>query len=234
MRVGDAEPLLHDMDAPLAVLIRSDEPGRDQTALAFVGAIENALGARLPEREAKRLRGTAATWAKARGDWMTLGLIGMEGIYARASLKDDAAADRVLKDAVSLASAPPFKQLLRVSDVKLGSGSALVSYGDTKKAQLTWTTANGELAATLIAPSAKAPTSAKLGDDPTVTRVVKALEANVTFAAIAQPLKLDPAKNGAAAAPLVLGWGRRGGDFWGRAEVHDVLIRELLRSNLGL
>jgi hypothetical protein len=250
MRTGDALPLLGDVDSPLAVLVRDDAAGRAQTAGALEGALAKALASRLEAPEEKKLKGALEGWAKARGDWMTFGLVGTDGLYVRAAAQSEASADRAVKDVLDLLGAPPFKEILRIHSVKVGQGAATVTYGEQKgdegsapkarvigapkRADVAWSAKNGEIAATVQGTSAKQAPARKLGDDPGVAGEVKALGADVTFAAVAQPLKLDPVKSLLPAAPLVLAWGKKGNDLWAHAEANDALVRELLRSRMGL
>jgi hypothetical protein len=71
----------------------------------------------------------------------------------------------------------------------------------------------------------------RLGDDSRTARALAALGEAVTFALVAQPLRLDPARAGlssGASAPVVLGWGRKGAEAWARVEVADTVLGELL------
>jgi hypothetical protein len=238
MRTGDALPLLGDVDSPLAVLVHDDAAGRLRTAGALEGAIAKALASRLAAAEEKKLKGALEGWARARGDWMTFGLVGTDGLYARAATPSEATAEHAVKDVLDLLGAPPFKEILRIHSVKVGQGAATVTYGEQKggepkRADIAWSAKNGEIAATVQGPGAKL-TARKLGDDPGVAGEVRALGADVTFAAVAQPLKLDPVKSLLPAAPLVLAWGKKGSDLWAHAEANDALVRELLRSRMGL
>jgi hypothetical protein len=169
---------------------------------------------------------------------MTLGLVGTDGLFARAAVANEANAERAVKDGLDLLSAPPFKEILRIKDVKIGARAAMVSYGaqkggDPKKAEVTWGAENGELSAWVQAPGSKSASARKLGDDPALAAALKSLDANVTFAAVVQPLKLDPAKSLLPPAPLVLAWGREGGDLWAHAGASDALVREILRARMG-
>jgi hypothetical protein len=83
-----------------------------------------------------------------------------------------------------------------------------------------------QLLATEVAPARR------LGDDSRSARALAALGEAVTFALVAQPLRLDPARAGSssrASAPVVLGWGRKGTEAWARVEVADTVLGELLR-----
>jgi len=240
MRPGDALPLLGDADSPLALVFRDDEAGRAKAAAWAETAVAKALGERLAVPERKRLHAALEGWAKVRGEWTTVGLIGTTGLYARAPVTSAVAAEDAIKDAVTISGATPFKQGLRVRDVKVSAGSATVSYGEPsprgqeKKVELTWSVKDGVFSLLLQGVAGKGPAGKALGDDLNVAGPVRALGANVTFAAVVQPLKVDLAKAAMPAAPLVVGWGKRGNQGWLHADVSDVLVRELLRSKMGL
>ncbi len=251
MRPGDAAPLLEAADSPLAVLFRDDEAGRARTALDVEDALVQALGERLAPPAAARVRASLDDFTKARGDWMAAGLLGASGLSLRAPVADPAAADHALRELVSLAGAAPLKQALRIRDVTAQPNGALIAYGEApakgapgKSAQLAWANKAGELSVALTTlptaaaaassvPSALAPPPAKLGDAEQVRALVRALGATVTFAAVAQPLKLDPARASSPAAPLVVAWGRRDQGAYLRLESSDALVRELVRMRAG-
>src|SRR5439155_676988 len=73
-----------------------------------------------------------------------------------------------------------------------------------------------------------------LGDDPKIAGALKALGPSVTFAAVVQPLKLDPKRASAAAAPIVVGYGTKEGKLWIHLDVSEALVREITKSRMGL
>ncbi len=243
MHPGDAAPLLEANDSPLAVLFRDDAGGRAQTAADVEDAVKKALGERLAEPEAKRLHGAIDGWTKARGDWTTLGLIGTDGLFVRTPATNGDAADHAIREFLSLVSVAPLKQGLRIHDVTVGAGTAQVVYGDPpakgaqpKKANVAWGAKGGEIGVTvttLTPPTSATPQTKKIGEDPVIASLVRALDATVTFAAVVQPLKLDPARANAAAAPAIVAWGKRAKGAYLRVEASDVLARELLKMRSG-
>jgi hypothetical protein len=83
--------------------------------------------------------------------------------------------------------------------------------------------------------SAEAAPPRKLGDDPRSARALAALGQKATLVLFGEPLRLDPTRGEPdSRAPAVLAWGRKGDDAWGRLELADVLLRELLRLKAGL
>jgi hypothetical protein len=247
MRPGDASPLLDGTDSPLALLFRDDAAGRVQTAADVEDAVKRALGERLSEGDAKRLHTTVDGWTKARGDWTTLGLLGQDGLFLRAPAVDAEAADHAIRSFLALVGTAPLKQGLRIQDVSVGAGTAQVAYGEPaspgkgpgpKKASVAWTAKAGEIAVTLTAPSsapAPAPSAAKkLGDEPVIADAVRALDKTVTFAAVVQPLKLDPVRALQPAAPIVVAWGRKEKNAYLRLDGSLALVRELIKMRSGL
>jgi hypothetical protein len=231
MRPGDAAPLAGALDGPLALLFRDDAAGRAQTASAFEAALDKALGARLAEPDTKRVHGAIDAWTKARGDWMVLGLLGIDGLYLVTPTANEAAMDKAIKDAADLAKSAPVKDALRLRDVKwAGPREAEIGYGEKKTASLKWSTAEGRAKITLTSGASDAKT---LGEDTKIAAALKGLGAGVTFAAVVQPLKLDPNKALLPAAPLVLGWGTKDGRIWAHADVADPLVHELAKSRMG-
>jgi hypothetical protein len=68
-----------------------------------------------------------------------------------------------------------------------------------------------------------------LGSDPQAVRALAALADSATFTLFAQPLRLDPVHDGHDGSPLVLAWGKKGGDLWARVDLSDALVTELVR-----
>jgi hypothetical protein len=231
MRPGDASPLLSAHDGLVAVLVRDDAAGRAQTTTSVEAAVTKALGARIAEPEAKRLHAALEGWTKARGDWLVAGLVGFEGAYVLTPAASGEPVDRALKDAVELAKAPPLKDALRVRDVKWnGPREAVLTYGEKKTATLKWATEGGRAKVTLAAGPLETKT---IADDPSIATAVTALGSGVTFAAVVQPLKLDPARAAVGAAPVVIGYGTKDGRIWVHADVADPLLREVAKGRMG-
>lgn len=247
MRPGDASPLLEGADSPLAVFFHDDVAGRTQTAADVEDAVKKALGERMTAPDAKRLHATVDGWTKARGDWTTLGLVGQDGLFLRAPVVDADGADRAIRNFLALAGAPPLRDGFRIREmsVGVGTGTAQVAYGDLpgkgaapKKASLAWSAKGGEIAVSLTtlpaAPASPAPAAKKLGDEPAIAALLRPLEKTVTFAAVVQPLKLDPARAQKPAAPAVLAWGKREKNAYFRVDGSFALVRELIKMRAGL
>ena len=45
---------------------------------------------------------------------------------------------------------------------------------------------------------------------------------------------MEGAKGSAPTAPFVLAWGKKGHEGWARVEVADLLLRDLMKSKMGL
>lgn len=69
----------------------------------------------------------------------------------------------------------------------------------------------------------------KLGDEPSVTRFASALGGEAATIVVAQPLRLDPSRASAPAAPLGIAVGRRGGAAFVRLDVATELLRGATR-----
>ena len=78
------------------------------------------------------------------------------------------------------------------------------------------------------------PTAGTLGDDRALAAKVSALEANATFVLVAQPSRMDPAKGSSPSASFLLAWGKKGREGWARVEIADLLLRDLMKSKMGL
>jgi hypothetical protein len=103
----------------VAWLTRDSDAARAAQAVEAERALGAALGGRLSELDAKRLRDVLEDVAKARGDLVASSLVWDEpqGLALRAEVRDAAAADRALRGIAELAKSGPFKELLRVRSV---------------------------------------------------------------------------------------------------------------------
>ena len=249
MRPGDPSPLLDGADSALTLFFRDDAAGRTETAADLEDAVKKALGERLAEPEAKRLHATVDGWTKARGDWTTVGLLGQDGLFLHTPAVDADGADHAIRNFLQLVGTPPLKQGFRIQSLDVGAGTAQLAYGDppaagkpsaSKKASLAWSAKSGEIAVTLTTPTGAGPSPAaaaggkKLGDEPSIALPVRALDKTVTFAAVVQPLKLDPVKALLPAAPLVVAWGKKEKDAYLRLDGSLALVRELIKMRSGL
>jgi hypothetical protein len=186
---------------------------------------------------------------------------GGRGLILRAAAVDGDELARAVRGALELLRAPAFKEplrsMLQLRDVTVGpldaggtasrSGVATLSLGAkaAPKLGVAWSAAATELrlavgedAGALLA-SASAPPPRTLGDDAAMRALLAPLGGSATFALVAQPLRLDSALDSARGArgglaPIVVAWGRRGSDAWGRIDVADALAREIARALLGL
>ena len=110
---------------------------------------------------------------------------------------------------------------------------------------MAWTTGAGDLrlaigdgAPELLGAAFRA-NGKTFADDASITRAVRAFEANATFAVVAKPFRIEGEKRPGASAPAAavppfsFAWGRRGHDGWARAEIGYALLREVLRRSVG-
>jgi hypothetical protein len=267
MHPGDAKPLADaPADALAAILLRDDAPARAADARDLAGAVQGALGSRLPERDARALGAGLDDWARGRGDWLTAALswgspagdggVRPSRVIVRAPAADADAAARGVRELVELARSPALKEplatllhvgppALSTSDAPGGGKATLASFaplgaqagGAATKLGLAWTVLGGEVvvAGGSASPELLAPPSGRLGDDPRAARALSAVGANATFALVAQPLRLDPARGAAAgSAPLVLAWGRADAAVWARIEIADPLLAQAVGLRGGL
>ncbi len=71
-----------------------------------------------------------------------------------------------------------------------------------------------------------------LGDDRVFSAPVNAVGEGVSFALVAQPLKLDPTRLGATPAPVVVTWGKKDKDAVLRAWVAAPILKELVKRQM--
>ena len=263
MTVGDVAPIFEvPQDAIFAVLSRSAPDERVADARDVEAAIVAALGARLPEPEAKKLHGAIDGFAKGRGDALTLFALGGadkdkgvgKGLVLRTDARDGGLAPRAMGDVAELLRAPVFKepfhlkQTLRSTGDAPGVGKCDVldlsiegrgKLSDTKLG-LAWNAEGGRLVAAvgdspldLLVRGTKPPR--KLADDKSLATYVSALGKEVSFVFFAQPFLVDPS-HPVAPSPAVVSWGKGAGagERWARVDVSDRVLRELLKKQLGL
>ncbi len=256
MRTGDLAPLLASpADAPLAFVWRDDPASRARDASDLEGAVARVLGARMSADDARKLHTALDDGSKGRGEWISAALAWRgpaRGIALRASATDAERLSRAVREGLELVRAPAFREPLRamlgLGDVTLGplplglgTGDGLATFTTDARSRarltLAWTASRGELRAALgedaVALLAAGPARA-LSDEPAVRAMLAPIEATATFALVAQPLRLASGHDGAPAEPIVVAWGRRDGDAWARVDAADALVRELIRSGLGL
>jgi len=266
MTPGDARPL-DDVpaDAALAVLVREGSQARTEDATALMAMLDQALGDRLHEDDARALHTAITDWVRARGDWWTGALAwgdrdAARGLWVRAPATTADESMHAVRELVDLSHRRPLQDLLATS-LHLGPASvtsvdtpplgkvSLATFVDLAASPrkpdasgalgVAWGMHDSELlvAAGPMAPQLLLTESAppkRLGDDPRSAGVLAALGSNVTLAVFAQPLRFEAAHAADSSAPAVIAWGRKGDGLWGRLDLADTLLRELLRLNAGL
>ncbi|HEX8794943.1 MAG TPA: hypothetical protein VF765_28550 [Polyangiaceae bacterium] len=262
MRPGDERPMgALPADTLFAMLSRSDAPMRAEDAADAKAAVVGALGDKASPDDRKAFERTIDDWTAARGDWMTAAIAwgADRGLMLRTP--SSSAGPAVMREWIDLTRRPvladPLRSLFQVRAPTVTTASVpdvtdatLAAFAPPKGPALgiAWGMHDGEL---LVAAGEHAPKllgnaatpPARLGDDLRVSAALAALGSDASFTVVAEPLRLDAtraasarpagAENEAAAA-LVFGWGRRGGDAWARVDVADELLRELVRMKAGL
>jgi hypothetical protein len=69
-----------------------------------------------------------------------------------------------------------------------------------------------------------------LGDDPLLAAPLRALGNEAAFVVLWQPLKLEPSHLGEPPAPVVIAWGKRGGDALLRVDASLGLMKDLSKK----
>ena len=260
MPAGDVAPLGQVPADALAAWTSRDAPdARAADAHAPEGTLEESLGTRATSDDLRKLRAALDAWARTRGETMTVSVAwgdkkgvtlqtpAVDAEAAIAAVEALAEATRMgalrgpLAEWFHMAPAPR----THVDVPALGSVSFLpmrpTGPGAAARgpAGLAWAVQTGALwvavgedAPGLLA--SRASPGRRLGDDPLTARELAALQADATFALVAHPLELDAARHPAAAAPLVMAWGKRSGAAWLHLGLGDVLVRELVRVETGL
>jgi hypothetical protein len=263
MRPGDPSPLASlPADTTLGVLFRDDTTTRTEDGAAVEASILRALGPRLHDADAKELHEAVVDWSTSRGDWLAAGLSVVGGVSVRALTPAPIAdkATRAVREIVGLATLPafadPLRSLLGIQGIVLTDATipgvahaAVATFArETPPAGarrgglplgahlgMAWGVVDqdlrvvaGEDARALLAPAASTKT---LAADARVTAALRALGNEVSFALLAQPF--GPGATDAGPA-LVLGWGRRAGEAWGRADIQNALLHTLVSRQTGL
>jgi hypothetical protein len=253
-------------DAIIAILSRDDAASRIDDAHGIEAALDRAFGGRTSPDDTVAVHAAIDDWARARGEWMTAALAwgpaeSARGLWLRTPVASGDGASHAVRELVDLSHRHALADLLSsklhvapsvvapadVPSVPKASLATFATKGGDKRAlfspplAVAWGLHDGDLlvaaggAATGLLAVEGAPTR-RLGDDPRTARVIGSLGADVTFAAIAEPLRFDPVRGAgdAGLAPAVVAWGRRGGDLWLRVELGGTLVRELVRLKAGL
>ena len=264
--VGTAHPLAEaPADAVLVILSRDDATRRADDARELEVALDRALGSRAHADDTAAVHAAIDDWARARGDWVLASLEwggeGARGLWLRTPAASAEGASRAVRELVDLSHRHALESLLSgalhvapsvvaaadVASVSRASLATFAASGADKHPHpspplgVAWGLHDGDLlvaaggGATAMLAAQAAPAK-RLGDDPRTAHLVESLGADVAFALIARPLRLDPARGAgdAGLAPAVLAWGRKGSDAWVRVELGGALIRELVRLKAGL
>jgi hypothetical protein len=260
MHPGDVRPLgLAPADSLAAVLLRDNPADRTASARDVTAALERGLGDRVQRDDARAMETAFEDWARGRGEWLTAALAWgpSRGIWVRAPAQDADTATRSVRELVGLLRRPafgdPLDAALSLGPVSLGATqvnpfgrAGLATFAPFARRHdspdgalgIAWGVRDGDLfiAAGGAAPALlarEASPAATLGEDPAVARAISGVGSDAAFALVAQPLRLDPARADGATAPAVVAIGRRGSNLWGRLDVSDVLLRELVHLNAG-
>jgi hypothetical protein len=256
MHPGDALALLDaPQDAVLSFVIRDDAAERDDDARDIDDCASRFFGARLTADDKKKLSSTILGWAKGRGDWESASLAwsaAAHGVVVRAPAADGKRATQSLRDLMELVSRPLLSDAMKKDfGVKgmnvtqgdappLGPATAATfaregkGHAATPPIGIAWAESAGEIDVAIgEAPLALLPLArpkAKLEADADVAREVRAVGDAATFALVARPMKAtgDAKANG---PPIVVAWGKRGGDGWGRAAIGYAILAEAMRRS---
>jgi hypothetical protein len=264
MHPGDALPLARaPSGAVLAVLLRDDAAARAASAHDLAAVLSHVFGDRLKREDERAMQSALDDWARGRGDWVMAALPWGErrGMLVRTPAAERDVALRAVREILGVSQRPPVGDLitkaLAIGPASIGSAD-VPSFGKATLATFATATlgsragepkappfgvawgvregdmflAAGEDASRLLATESSP--SEPLGNDPLVAHALADLGSDAVFAAVAQPLRLHPARVPGGSAPAVVAFGKRGGDVWARVEVSDTLLRELVRSAAGL
>lgn len=259
MRTGDAAAALAlPATSVLALSTRDDAAARTEQGKSLETTVATALGARL--KDPAPLNTVVDLATSARDESFAIAWTSEEpsGVMLRAAVKDADAAQKAMNGAIDLAKADPFKDLFRLAAVTPGSED-IAGLGTVKSAIFTpavdpkagntknkpkprgvaWVVsgnvlyaATGHEATVTLKISAKP--EKKLADEPAIAKFVTAIGADASTVAIAQPLKLDPRKAALPTQPVTLAVGKHGSDAFVRIDLPDPLVREVMRSQMGL
>lgn len=137
MLVGDPAPLKKlPLVSTLALTARDTEGERAAQVAELERGIVSALGARL--KEPTKLHDALSALTKARDDVFAVaaGLEEPGGVFLRAHVRDEGAAEQSIRGVVALTRADPFKEILHVKDVA-SSSEELPGFGKIQVATIT-------------------------------------------------------------------------------------------------
>lgn len=264
MKTGDASAVLRmPASSALAFSSRDSEADRAAQGAQIEKTMTDALGARVPEGDQKKIHDAVEAFSKARGDALAGAVVWDEprAWFVRSSAADAAAADRALRTGIELTRVAPFGEMLRTKDVAIASedapglGKASVATitrapaptkssdaGAPKKPEkmtFAWVVEGGALDVAygedaLLALRASAKPEKKLDDEPAVKAALAPLGDRASTIVVAQPLRFDPKRANLPLAPVVIGVGRQDKTGLVRVDVSDGVLREVTRFFMGL
>lgn len=241
--LGDARPLgLAPAESPMAFLVRDDVEGRIASAQEWSAMVARILGSRLRDVDAHEIDAAFEAWARARGDWMAIGLGGAteRAFWIRAPASREEVASRAIRQVLGLSRLPPLRGPLDEwlhrlpavfgppGPISTATFPVIAAAAPLPAAGAAWKVANGDVTIALGAQplerlTALTSRSAKWADDTRTARVLDDLGDSTSFAAVAQPSRFGGAAS-SSSAPLALALGRRRGDPWARLDIADEII----------
>jgi len=118
MTPGDTAPLAAvPADAVVALLVRDDATTRAEDAASVEATLEQALGGRLHDDDARAVHAAVTDWVHARGDWWTGALAwgssdAARGLWLRTPAASGDQASRAVRELVDLSHRRAFEDLL--------------------------------------------------------------------------------------------------------------------------
>jgi hypothetical protein len=227
-------------DTPLALLVRAEADERSGTARDLSTTLVQVLGNRAREDDARAIETALDDWARARGDWMALGLTrDADGLWVRTPARADTGSLAV-REVLALSQLPalraPLEDWLRrrpaafappagTTSLALfppaGGGHPTATVGVAWSTNVSMLTIGAGVRPLERLAEATSPGST-WGDDARMARVLAGLGHGARFAALAQPLRWRALQS--ASAPAGFAWGLCGGDPCVRVDVADELL----------
>ncbi|HEY8077547.1 MAG TPA: hypothetical protein VIF62_25650 [Labilithrix sp.] len=127
MKTGDASAVLRMPSASaLAFASRDSEADRAAQAAQIEKTMTEALGARVPDADQKRIHDAVDAFSKSRGDVLAGSVVWDDprAWFVRFSATDAAAADRALRTGIELTRVAPFSEMLHTKEVAIASEDA--------------------------------------------------------------------------------------------------------------
>jgi hypothetical protein len=227
-------------DTPLAILVRGDSDERLSTARDLSATLAQIFGGRARDEDMRAIGTALDDWARARGDWMALGLTrGADGFWARTPARVDAAS-RAIREVLALSELPPLRAPLEqwldrrpvafappagTTSLALfppaGGGHPRQTVGVAWSTNVSMLTIGAGVRPLERLAEVTSPGST-WGDDARTARVLAGLGHAIRFAALAQPLRWRALQS--ASAPLGFAWGVCGDDPCVRVDLADELL----------